>query len=349
MSDGSHRIIKVAEDDDGQRFDRWLKKHVPDVPYGLAQKLIRKGAFRIDGKRAKADTRLEMGQEVSVPAAAAQAKPTPKTAEKREKKPRLSEQDAKLIQSLVIYDDGDIIAINKPADLAVQGGSKIKRHIDGMLPALVDKKGVVPRLVHRLDKDTSGVLLLARSAKVAKSLGEMFKSRDMRKIYWALVYGVPNPQDGTIKAFLKKSGGKDNERMMTTDHNDRDGKYSQTEYAVLDFAHGQAAFVAFWPRTGRTHQIRKHAELLGTPIVGDHKYAGRNIEMDGDEKSLPTLEGVQTADTLHLHAHRLIFKHPVTGKSMDISSPLPAELKKSWKVLGFETKYKQDPFIDLET
>ncbi len=182
MSEIPSYNLTVKEDDDGQRFDRWLKKQVQTIPYGLVQKLIRKGAFRIDGKKAKADTKLSVGQEIRIPAHEAGS---PKKWD-TDKSKQLSPEDEKFMRSMIIYEDEHLLAINKPEDLAVQGGSKVKRHIDGLLPALVNDKGVVPRLVHRLDKDTSGVMLLARSSKMARLLGDLFKGREMQKIYWAL-------------------------------------------------------------------------------------------------------------------------------------------------------------------
>ena len=328
--------ITIIEDDDGQRFDRWVKKRVPAMPYGLAQKLIRKGAFKIDGKKAKADVKLSAGQQVRIPAY--EVNEASKSGEKAA--PRVSDRDAAFVRSLVISDEGGIIAINKPGDLAVQGGTGQKRYLDAMLPALADKDGVVPRLVHRLDKDTSGVMLLARSAKMAKALGEMFKTRAMRKIYWAMTRGVPEPRDGTIKAHLIKAGGLNQERMVVDPEN---GKYSETEYTVMDFAHVQAAFVAFWPRTGRTHQIRVHAELLGTPIVGDGKYSGRHYD-----PPLEPFDASGVSDVLHLHARRLRFEHPITHKPVDITAPLPPTLTKGWKALGFNAKDNSDPFEDLD-
>lgn len=331
-------FITVQDDDDGQRFDRWLKKRVPDMPYGLAQKLIRKGAFKIDGKKAKGDAKLSAGQEVRIPPYTVEA--YGKGAAKSQK-PKLTDRDIAYVRSLVIYDEDGLIAINKPGDLAVQGGTNQTRHLDALLPALADEKGVVPRLVHRLDKGTSGVLLLARSAKVARALGNMFKTRAVRKIYWALTRTVPDPREGTIKAHLVKSGGANQERMVVDPEN---GKYSETEYAVLDNAHKQAAFVAFWPRTGRTHQIRVHAELLETPIIGDRKYSGRHLERFMEEDDLD-VDGI--SDDLHLHARRLMFSHPTTQKPVDITAPLPPSLVRSWKVLGFNHKDKTDPFADL--
>ena len=327
-------FITIEDDDDGQRFDRWVKKRVPAMPYGLAQKLIRKGAFKIEGKKAKADARLVAGQQVRIPPYELGDGQFSGKSE-----PYVSERDAAFIQSMVIYDEGGIIAINKPGDLAVQGGTGQKRYIDAMLPALADADGVVPRLVHRLDKDTSGVLLLARSAKMAKAMGEMFKTRAVRKIYWALTRGVPEPRDGTIKASLIKAGGINQERMVVDPEN---GKYSESEYTVMDFAHKQAAFVAFWPRTGRTHQIRVHAELLGTPIVGDGKYSGGHYD-----PPLEPFDASGVSDILHLHARRLRFVNPLTHKPVDITAPLPPTLNKGWKALGFNAKDGTDPFEDL--
>lgn len=339
MRDVPEALLTVSEDEDGQRFERWVKKHVPLMPYGLAQKLIRKGAFKIDGKKAKADAKVIAGQQVRVPPYQAQDKETGAAGKK--KAPALSERDAAFIRSLVIYDEDGIIALNKPAELAVQGGTGQKRYVDAMLPALADAKGVVPRLVHRLDKDTSGVLLLARSAKMAKALGDVFKSRGMRKIYWALTRGLPDPREGTIKAHLLKAGGTNQERMVIDPD---EGKYAETEYAVIDHAHKQAAFVAFWPRTGRTHQIRVHAEALGTPIIGDGKYSGRHLEHLQDAEPLD-VDGL--APGLHLHARRLLFKNPITHKNVDISAPLSHKMMKSWKAFGFDAKDRTDPFEDL--
>lgn len=319
------RHLRVLKDDDGQRLDRWLKKHVPEIPYGLAQKIIRKGQIRVDGKRAKPDMRLCEGQDIRIPPVKDKPKP---------QKAVLSSQDAEFIRSLVIYDDGDVLAINKPQGLAVQGGTKTARHVDGMLEALKDKEGVKPRLVHRLDKDTSGILLLARSAQVAKVLGQEFKKRDIKKIYWAIVTPTPEMHEGTIKAPLLKGGGPQKEKMLV---NDKDGKVAITDYTVLDHAAESAAFVAFWPRTGRTHQIRAHAALMDCPVLGDGKYGGKQA----------AIEGLEHSKKMHLHAQRIICAHPVKKTMIDIQAPLPDELAKTWKLLGFELNPKVDPFADI--
>ncbi len=331
------KIITVKEDDDGQRLERWLKKNVPDMPYVLAQKLMRKGQIRMDGKRVKPETRIIAGLDIKVP---------PFDVKERTHKPQkrdLSEADIDLIRSLVIYKDDDVIAINKPYGLASQGGTNTDRHVDAMLLALKNDEGVVPRLVHRLDKDTSGVMLLARSAKAAKALGEAFKSRDVRKIYWAVVTPTPEMLEGSIKAPIIKSSG-DFEKMIIDED---DGKYALTEYHVIESAGQAAAFVAFWPRTGRTHQIRVHAaQGLGSSIIGDRKYRAVKDEecklLDAD------LAGMDLAKRLHLHSRRIILPHPMKhGQVLDITAPLDEGLIKSWKALGFNYKYKQDPFENI--
>lgn len=332
----SIKSITVKDDDDGQRLDRWLKKAVPDLPYGLSQKLIRKGQIRIDGKRAKADTRLAAGQEVRIP-------PIEQKSDSSGQR-KMTDKDKAFIKSLVIYEDADVIALNKPAGLATQGGSKTKIHIDGMLEGLANKEGIKPRLVHRLDKDTSGVLLLARSAKIAKKLGEEFKHREVKKVYWAVVSPAPEHPDGTIRAPLIKAGGTNKERMKV---DDKDGKTAITDFIMLENALTSAAFMAFWPRTGRTHQIRVHAELMGCPIVGDNKYARLPEQEEWHEarrKAEADLKALNLADRLHLHARRIILPHPGRSGTLDITAPLPPELVKSWKALGFSANLKQDPF-----
>ncbi len=341
--------ITVSDDDDGQRLDRWLKRYVPDIPYGLAQKLIRKGQFRVDGKRARGETKLVAGQSVRIPP----IKPD-KPAEHRFKpeKQILSNADIGFIKSLVIYDDGDIIALNKPHGLAVQGGTNTTRHVDGMLDGLINKDGVRPRLVHRLDKDTSGVLLLARSSHVARKLGQMFKGRDIKKLYWAIVTPRPELFRGAVNAALIKAGGANKERMVVDTKN---GKRALTEYIILEHMGDQAAFVAFWPRTGRTHQIRVHAEVMGSPILGDVKYRGALAPEERQHGSgsdvvtgLAGLDHVDYARRLHLHAQRLMFNHPTQKGMVDIAAPLSPELAKSWKAFGFSTSYKDDPFDDVD-
>lgn len=327
----SVRHIKVSEDDDGQRLERWLKKYVPELPYRLSHKLIRNGQIRVDSKRAKPSTRLAAGQDVRIPP----IQDKPKDGVKRD----LTEKETALIKSMVIYEDEDVIAINKPYGLATQGGTKTTHHIDAMLSALTNSKGVKPRLVHRLDKETSGVLLLARSADAARKLGAAFSSRDIKKIYFAVTAPVPTPRQGRVNAPIAKGEGGRKERMEINGDRE-DSKKAVTMYSVLETAGDNAAFVAFWPRTGRTHQIRVHAaDVLNTPLLCDTKYGGQGPK---------DFDGMDVAKRLHLHAARIICPHPFKKGMLDISAPLPEELVKSFKSFGFNTKFKADPFADVQ-
>lgn len=329
MSSVKH--ITVKEEDDGQRLDRWLKKCVPALPYPLAQKLIRKGAIRIDSKRGRTDTRLAAGQVVRIPPLEDKVAPAKKAY-------RLTAEDSALIKSLVIYDDGDVVAINKPWGLAAQGGGGIERHVDGMMEALKNRKGLKPRLIHRLDRDTSGVMILARSAQAVSTLGKSFMGRRVKKIYWALVAPAPDRLEGTIQAPLGKPGGPHKDKMVI---DEQDGKVAVSDFVVLEYAARQAAFVALWPRTGRTHQLRVHAaDVLGCPIIGDDKYGAANVE------NSPDMAALGLAGRLHLHARRLVIEHPKTGQMLDFQAPLPDELRQSWKALGFNPDYKDDPFAE---
>ena len=318
--------LEVTEDEDGQRLDRFLQKHLKGVPFGLLQKLMRKGQIRVDSKRVKAATRLENGQKVRIP---------PLEEREPQERKKISDKDAALIKSIVLYDDGDIIALNKPAGLATQGGTNIKRHLDGMLDVLVNKDGVRPRLVHRLDKDTSGILLLARSADVARKMGKIFQGRDIRKIYWALTVPAPEINSGEIRAPIIKAGGMGQEKMVIDVEN---GQNATTLFDIVERAHKQLAFVAFWPLTGRTHQIRVHAAHMGCPIVGDGKYGGQEAMVDG----------IEHVRRVHLHARSVRFKHPKTNKQIEITAPLADDLQKSWKNFGFDVNSKADVFSDIK-
>jgi 23S rRNA pseudouridine955/2504/2580 synthase len=316
--------IVVTDDEDNQRLDRFLQKHLKGTPFGLLQKLMRKGQIRVDSKRVKASTRLEAGQKVRIPPIEA----------RENTKPKLSDKDAEFIRSLVIYNDGDIIALNKPSGIATQGGTGVTRHIDGMLEALVDKNGVKPRLVHRLDKDTSGVLLLACSANIARDMGKIFSGRDIRKIYWALTVPAPEMNNGEIRAPIMKAGGAGQEKMVV----DAEGQPATTLFDIVERAHKQLAFVAFWPRTGRTHQIRVHAAHMGCPIVGDGKYGGQEAFIDG----------MDHIKRVHLHARSIRFKHPKTKKLTQIEAPLADDLVKSWKSFGFDANSRYNAFDDIK-
>lgn len=317
----------VAEDDDGQRLDRWLKKKLPKTPYALLQKMVRTGQVRIDGKRAKTDTRLEMGQSVRLPPAEEKTGKitfTPK------------DNDKSFLQSITLYDDGHILLLNKPYGLSVQGGPNITRHIDGMLATLRNLKGVQPRLIHRLDRDTSGVLACGRSLKMTRDLGDLFAGRDIKKIYLAVVAPAPPKDGGLLEGALVKGEGPRKEAMIVDPVN---GKESATLFHVIERSQkADAALVAFWPRTGRMHQIRVHAaDVLGCPIIGDEKYGGMTQLIDD-----LGLDG-----RLHLHAARIIFRHPATGALMDVMAPLPADMMKTFTKLGFNPAYDKDPFADI--
>jgi 23S rRNA pseudouridine955/2504/2580 synthase len=320
--------VTVLEADDGVRLDRWLKKNYPEATFSNLQKILRTGQLRVDGKRAKGDTRLVKGQLIRVPPQL--AAPVPKNEK------GLTKKDLDFIQSLVLYKDEHIIAINKPAGLATQGGTKINRHIDGMLDGLI-YDGVRPHLVHRLDKDTSGILLLARNPRIAKLMGELFQSRDIRKYYWAITVPAPVQHQGKIKSTIAKVEGPGGEKMRGVSEDK--GKTAVTYYQVMETAMNKLAWVAFWPKTGRTHQIRVHALEMGCPLLGDYKYAYHQPLLE----SLPELPKM-----LHLHARRIIMPHPVTGKKLDITAPLDPNMKKTWKFFNFNPDDKTDPFEDVE-
>ena len=319
MMKGEQRI-RVAAADDGQRLDRWLKKCVPELPYALAQKLIRKGAIRVDGNKVNMDSRIQSGQEVRLP-------PLENKPQRLKQSMTNRDDDPAYIAGLVIYDDGDLVAINKPGDIASQGGGGVERHIDGLLEHLSDKKGRRPRLIHRLDRETSGVLLCARSSEAVRRLGSTFKERDAEKIYWAIVVPAPERNEGTVNAPLGKAKGPHKDRMQIDEG--EDGKIAITDFEVLERAGKRAAFMAFSPRTGRTHQIRVHAaDVLGTPILGDGKYGGAAAK----------IEGVDLSPRLHLHARRLRLPHPLRDEMLVLDAPVPSDMTQSLKTLGFDAK-----------
>lgn len=324
------RHITVSESDDGQRLDRWMKKIVPEIPYVLAQKLIRKGQVRVDGKRADMDTRLSAGQDVRIPPVEI------KTTTKKEYIP--NDKDRALLADITIFDDGDIIAFNKPTGLASQGGGGVEWQIDEMLVMLADRKGRRPHLIHRLDRDTSGVLLCARSPSAIRNLGRSMMGRAAVKIYWALTVPAPQDNEGLIRAPLAKATGPLKDRMVIDEG--PEGKYAATDFKIMERAGSKAAFVAFRPQTGRTHQIRVHAaDVLQCPLIGDDKYGG----------AAARLPDMGLSDRLHLHARRLCIPHPkLENKMLDITAPLPADLEKSWRAFGFDVKgVDEDPFDAL--
>lgn len=305
----------IATDDDGQRLDRFLKKAFPTLSFGQTQKLIRTGQIRINGKRAKADSRLSANDELRLP-------PSLQGSHHKFEK-QFSQKDRDFIEFIILFEDDCILALNKPAGLAVQGGSKTKKHLDGMLNSY-EKKGVKPRLCHRLDKDTSGVIILGKTAEATRELTHAFQVHDVQKTYWAITTPSPEMQNGTIDAPIGKSpiradGG---ELMM---HDPENGKNAITDFEVLDHAGKQAALVAFYPQTGRTHQIRVHAAIIGAALLGDRKYNIDPFPFESDD----IYQG------LHLHARAITFPHPNTGKMVTIEANIPKTFSQSMKSLGF--------------
>lgn len=340
------QTLTVGEDEGDQRLDRWLRRRFPQVTQGMVEKFCRKGEIRLDGKRVKPADRVEPGQAVRVPPLPDAAPPPPPKVE------GISDADAAMIRDCVLWKDEHIIALNKPAGLPSQGGSgQGNRHVDGLTEALKFGYKERPVLVHRLDKDTSGVLLLARTPRVARRLSEAFRARTTRKIYWAIVAGVPQPLMGTIRYGLVKAGGRDAEKMRCIHPNEVDktegAKRATTDYAVLERLASRAAWVALVPITGRTHQLRAHMAEIGHPIIGDGKYGGSGQENLGDGWGAQL--GGDISRKLHLHARRISFEHPVTGKPITIEAPLPPHMARSWQTLGWrETDVPADPFEDPE-
>ncbi|WP_196258612.1 RluA family pseudouridine synthase [Pelagibacterium limicola] len=313
------QLREVARDEDGMRLDRWFSVHFPHLTFGRLQKLLRSGQVRVDSGRVQSNARLAAGQLVRVPPLGEAPAPTGQ--------PRVNEKDANFLRALVIYEDDDIYVFNKPHGLAVQGGSGTKRHVDGMLKSLPNKKGEPPRLVHRLDRDTSGCLLVAKTRAAASHFGTVFRSRSARKIYWAVTVGVPAPRQGRISCFLARQATQDGEQMVVVENGTEGAQHSVSYYSVTDSAALQFAWVSLKPVTGRTHQLRVHMMELGTPILDDPRYF--NLENWNWERPEELGKG------LHLHARRLAI--PLrSGKRLDITAPLPPHMKQTFDTLGFD-------------
>ena len=341
--------ITITPDDADQRLDRWLKRQFPQLSQIRIEKMCRKGELRVDGARCKASTRLETGQEIRVPPIAFDERPMlPKTPSK------VSDQDARMMQDAVIYMDDHLIVLNKPAGLPTQGGSKQLKHVDGLSEALKFGYDEKPRLVHRLDKDTSGVLLLARTRPVAAALTDALRHRETRKVYWAAVAGVPMPQAGTIKFGLLKAPGHgrrgEGEKMICIHPRDvantEGAKRATSDYMVLSRLASRGAWVALVPVTGRTHQLRAHMAEIGHPIVGDGKYGGSGQENLGDGWGAQL--GGDISKKLHLHARYIRFEHPVTRKIFEIAADLPEHMQRTWDTFQWDTHdVPNDPFEDM--
>lgn len=317
----------IHADDDDIRLDRWFKRHYPGVPHAMIQKALRKGLIRLDGKKAEASTHVQAGQTVKMPEWTHTEKSAPVPADKQRPIP---EEKSAWMQSLVLYKDNYLIAINKPAGLAVQGGTGQKESVDSLLPALKFDSLERPKLVHRLDKDTSGVLLLGRNARAAAELSTVFVEKTARKIYWALVIGVPEIERGEINMPLRKMELGHNSRMMPEERMEVDdkGQKALTRYRIIEKLGHTACWLELWPVTGRTHQLRVHLAEIGHPIVGDGKYGGSEAFLSGS---------VEIPEQMHLHARRMVIPD-WHGKTLDVSAPLPPHMKQSWNALGFDEK-----------
>lgn len=319
---------EVVADEDGMRLDRWFARNFPQLGFARLQKLIRNGEVRVDKGRVQTSTRLAAGQVVRIP---------PIDDPDVVRPPRVSDEDADFLRSLILYEDDDLYVFNKPYGLAVQGGSGTKRHVDGMLKSLPNKKGEPPRLVHRLDRDTSGCLVVAKTHAAASHFGTVFRSRSARKIYWAVVAGNPSPRQGEISCWLAKRATTDGEQMVVVPHGTPGAQHSMTYYSVTDTASRRFAWVTLKPVTGRTHQLRVHMAQLGNPILDDPRYF--NIE------NYQPAEGL--GEGLHLHARRIAL--PLrSGKRLDVSAPLPPHMQQSFDALGFDAGRYDVQAIDPE-
>lgn len=320
--------IAVDADESGMRLDRWFKAHYPGLGFGQLQKLLRSGQIRVDGGRVKSDTRLNAGQTVRVPPLQVDlkaAKPlTDRTMRDR--------KDGDVLSRMLLYEDEKVFVFNKPAGLAVQGGSGLTRHIDKMLESWRNKKDEKPRLVHRLDRETSGVLVVARTRQAAARLTKSFRERVTRKTYWALVKGTPPKREARISTWLVKDQSGDEDRMRVARHGEANADHAVSHYRIVEQAGQGLTWLEMEPHTGRTHQLRVHAAHIGCPIIGDTKYfeADQNWTLPG---------GIQ--NRLHLLARRIVIPHP-DGGTIDVSAPLPPHMLQSWNLLGFDQSEEVD-------
>ncbi len=320
--------VAVTGDESGMRVDRFLEARFPGLSFSHIQRVIRKGELRVNGKRTQPKNRLEAGQTVRIPPLRLDA-PKPRTPGSE-----ADEKTREFLKSIMLYEDDDVLVFNKPMGLAVQGGSGTTRHLDGMLDVLRDAHGQRPRLVHRLDKDTAGCLLVAKTRFAAAALAKTFRSRSARKVYWALVAGVPKVPQGRISTFLAKEEREDDSFMRIARHGEKGASHAVTYYAVVEVAGPLLAWISLKPVTGRTHQLRAHMAHIGHPIVGDPKYFSiENWELPG---------GMQ--NKLHLLARRIAVPHP-RGGTIDVSAPLPPHMLQSWNLLGLDAK-RYDPIED---
>ncbi len=322
--------VEVKDDDGTPRIDRWLRRRYPHLTQGQIEKLIRTGQVRVDGARVKASDRVAPGQSVRIP-------PLPDAAE-RPAPGALSKKDEDFVRSLVIHRDDDVIVLNKPAGLAVQGGAKTTRHLDALMEGLRFNAEKKPKLVHRIDRDTSGCLVLARHPRAAAALGEAFRDRDTMKVYWAIVVGSPRPKHGEIRGWMRKAPGPrdaDREMMVQAVQTDEGAVHAITQYALMSEAAQRAAWVSLRPVTGRTHQLRFHLAEIGHAIAGDPKY----------KCDRPTPNGLEGA--LQLHARAIRLPHP-SGGEFEVKAPLPKHMRAAFDLLGFDERDAKDPFAPFE-
>jgi 23S rRNA pseudouridine955/2504/2580 synthase len=324
------RTFTVGPDDDDIRLDRWFKRHLPDISFAQVSRWARTGQLRVDGKRATPGDRIAAGQAIRVPPA---EPPAPAAAKPKRERPPLSDDQIAFAQELLIHRDPQALVINKPPGLATQGGTKTHEHVDGLLDALQFEGDSRPKLVHRLDKDTSGALLLARTSRAAAFFGKSFSSRTARKVYWALIVGVPSIEDGFVDLPLAKQPGTGGEKMHV---DEKEGSPARTRYRVIERAGNRAAWVELQPFTGRTHQLRVHMAAIGHPIVGDGKYGGQDAFLTG---------GISRK--MHLHARRIRIDHP-DGGQIDVTAELPAHFAESLDTLGFDRTAGDLPIDDVK-
>ena len=323
MSNDPVETIAVKPDEGGLRLDRWFKAHFPDVGHVYLQKLLRSGQVRVDSKRAQSSDRLAPGMQIRVPKV---VRLPPKPGAPIKSGSAVSKSDRDSIENMIIFEDDYVMVLNKPFGIAVQGGTGTTRHIDGLLAGMADRFGDRPRLVHRLDRDTTGILLVAKTRDAAGKLGKIFQTRSAAKTYWALVKGTPKPAQGKIEAALVKAAGPDGDRVRKAMPGEQEvAMHATTHYSVIDRVGHKASWVSLKPVTGRQHQLRAHMAMIGCPIVGDNKYEGCDVLVDS---------GIE--QKLHLQARRLILPHPDGKKRIDVTATLSPHMQHAWDLLGLD-------------